>query len=68
MELIRKQMLELKGKKIIVFLKYAHINYPIKKSGTLLDCDDKFFVLDEIKDGKSTYVYDYVVQVMEERV
>ena len=60
-------MKELKGKKIIVFFKYSNIGYNIRKSGLLLDCDDKFFVLDEIRDGKTTYSYEFVVQVMEER-
>jgi hypothetical protein len=66
-DLIRKQIAELKGKKIKIFFKYATVNYNIKKSGLLLDCDDKFFVVDEIKDGKSTYSYDFVTAVMEDR-
>jgi len=67
-DLIRKQIAELKGKKIKLFFKYTTVTYNIKKSGILLDCDDKFFVVDEIKDGVSTYSYDFVTAVMEDRV
>ena len=66
-ELIRKEIGEMKGKKIIVFFKYNNIPYLIKKSGIVLDCDERFFIVDEIKDGKSTYSYDFVASVMEEK-
>lgn len=66
-ELIRKQIAELKGKKIKVFFKYANVDYNIKKSGIVLDSDDKFFILDEIKDGHSTYSYDFITAVLEEK-
>ena len=66
-ELIRKQITELKGKKIKIFFKYNNVSYNIKKSGKLLDCDDKFFVVDEIKDGHSTYSYEFVTAVMEDK-
>jgi hypothetical protein len=64
-ELIQKEISELKGKKVLVFFKYNNIPYLIKKSGIVLDCDDKFFILDEIIDGKSTYSYDNVNQIKE---
>ena len=67
-DLIRKQISELKGKKIKIFFKYATVDYNIKKSGMLLDCDEKFFVVDEIKDGVSTYSYDFVIAVMEDKI
>lgn len=66
-ELIKKEIKELNGKKIKVFFKYATVSYNIKKSGLLISCDDKFFVLDEIKDGRSTYSYDFVSAVMEDK-
>lgn len=66
-DLIRKQLTELKGKKIKVFFKYASVDYNIKKSGVVLDSDDKFFILDEVKDGRSTYSYDFVTAVMEDK-
>jgi len=66
-DLIRKELVNFLGKNIIVFFKYATISYNIRKSGKLLSCDDKFFVVDEIKDGRSTYSYDFVVQVMEDK-
>jgi len=66
-DLIKKQIEEMKGKKVIVFFKYDTVHYLIKKSGLVLDCDDKFFVLDEIKDGHSTYSYDFVASVQEEK-
>ena len=67
-DLIRRQIAELKGKKIKIFFKYATVDYNIKKSGKLIDCDDKFFVVDEIKDGVSTYSYDFVTAVMEDKL
>jgi len=67
-ELIRRQIAELKGKKIKILFKYANVSYNLKKSGILLDCDEKFFVVDEIKDGRSTYSYDFVTAVMEDKV
>jgi hypothetical protein len=66
-DLIRRQIAELKGKKIKLFFKYATVDYNIKKSGMLKDCDDKFFVVDEVKDGISTYSYEFVTAVMEDR-
>ena len=67
MDLIRQTIAELVGKKIKVFFKYSTITYNIKKSGVLVACDDKFFVIDEIKDGRSTYTYDFVSSVMEDK-
>jgi hypothetical protein len=66
-ELIRQQITELIGKKIKVFFKYSNVTYNIKKSGVLIGCDEKFFVVDEIKDGRSTYSYDFVSAVMEDK-
>ena len=66
-DLIKTELKLLLGKNIIVFFKYATISYNIRKSGKLLAIDDKFFVMDEIKDGRSTYSYDFVVQVMEDK-
>ncbi len=66
-ELIKTEIRLLKGKKVIVFFKYATLSYNIRKSGMLLNCDDKFFVLDEIKDGRTTFSYDFVVEVMEDK-
>ena len=65
--MIKKGLKEMKGKKIIVFFKYNNIPYNTKKSGKLIDCDDKFFILDEIRDGVSTYSYDFVISVMEDK-
>lgn len=64
-ELIQKSMNELKGKRVIVFFKYNNIPYLIKKSGKVIDCDDKFFTLDEVIDGRSIYSYDNVNQIKE---
>ena len=64
-ELIRKEFLRLKGKIIKVFFKYATVDYNIKKSGKLIDCDDKFFILDDIKDGRQAYSYDFVISLEE---
>ena len=66
-ELIKTELKLLLGKNVIVFFKYATISYNIRKSGKLLAVDDKFFVVDEVKDGRSTYAYDFVVQVMEDK-
>jgi hypothetical protein len=66
-DLIRTELKNLLGKNIIVFFKYVTISYNIKKSGKLLAIDDKFFVMDEVKDGRSTYSFDFVVQVMEDK-
>ena len=66
-DLIRAELKKLLGKKIIIFFKYITISYNIKKSGKLVAIDDKFFVVEEVKDGRSTYAYDYVVQVMEDK-
>ena len=65
-DLIKKELQNLVGKNIIVFFKYATISYNIKKSGKLLACDDRHFVLDEVKDGRTTFSYDFVVQVFED--
>lgn len=67
MELIRKEMKNLIGKKIKVFFRYATVDYAIKKSGILLECDNKFFVLDEVQDGRSVYSYDFVISVLEDK-
>lgn len=64
-ELIRKEFLRLRGKIIKVFFKYATVDYNIKKSGKLIDCDDKFFILEDIKDGRQTYSYDFVISLEE---
>lgn len=66
-ELIKKELKQLTGKNIIVFFRYGHLNYNIKKSGLLIECDDKHFVLDERMDGRTTYSYEFVVQVMEDK-
>jgi len=67
MELIRNRMKELIGKNIIIFFKYSAVDYNIKKSGKVLECDEKHFVLDEVQDGKSIYAYDFIVQIMEDK-
>lgn len=66
-DLIKSELKLLLNKNIIVFFKYATVSYNIRKSGKLLAVDDKFFVVEEVKDGRSTYSYDFVVQVMEDR-
>ena len=66
-DLIRKQIKNLIGKKVKVFFKYNTISYNIKKSGKLLECDDKFFIIDEVKDGVSGYSYEFVNAVMEDK-
>lgn len=66
-ELIKTELKMLLGKNVIVYFKYATISYNIRKSGKVLAVDDKFFVLDEVQDGRSTYSYDFVVQVMEDK-
>lgn len=65
--MIRKEIARLKGKKIKVFFKYNHIDYNVKKSGVVIDCDDKFFIVDEIMDGRSTYSYDWVISLEEDK-
>jgi len=66
-ELIKTELKLLLGKKIIVFFKYSTLAYNVRKSGKLLAVDDKFFVVDEIKDGRTTFSYDFVVEVMEDK-
>jgi len=66
-ELIISEMKKLKGKNIKVFFKYSTVTYNIKKSGLLLEADDKFFIIDESQDGRSTYSYDFVSSVMEDK-
>lgn len=66
MDLIRKEVKRLLGKKAIVFFKYAHIEYLIKKSGVVIDCDDDHFIIQEIKDGRSIYAYTFVKQIVED--
>jgi len=63
-ELIKKELKQLVGRKIIVFFRYGHLDYNIKKSGLLIECDDKHFTVDERVDGRSTFSYEFVVQVM----
>ena len=62
---IRQALKDMIGKDIAIFFKYPNITYNIKKSGKLLDCDDKFIVVQEVKDGKSFYSYDFIVSVSE---
>jgi hypothetical protein len=66
-ELIKTEIKLLKGKKVILFFKYAHLQYNIRKSGIILDCDDKFFIVQEVKDGRTTFSYDFIVEVMEDK-
>ena len=66
-DLIKEELNRMIGKKIIVFFKYATVSYNIRKSGKLLECDDKFFVVDEVKDGRSTFSYDFISQVLEDK-
>lgn len=66
-EIIKKEVLRLKGKKAKIFFRYNNISYNIKKSGTILDCDDKFFVIDEVQDGRTTYSYDFVISLEEDK-
>jgi hypothetical protein len=66
-ELIKKELGDLIGKNIIVFFRYATLSYNIKKSGKLIAMDEKHFVIDEIKDGRTTYSFDFVIQVMEDK-
>jgi len=67
LDLIKKEMRELIGKKIIVFFRFSKMDYNIKKSGTLISLDENHFVLEEIKDGRSTYSYQFIVQIMEDK-
>lgn len=66
-DLIKKELEGMIGKKIIVFFKYATISYNIRKSGKLIACDDTHFVLDERDDGRSTYSYNFITQVLEDK-
>jgi len=50
------------GEVIKVFFKYPNVNHIIIKSGEVISADDKSFILNEIKDGKTVYSYEFVVE------
>jgi len=51
------------SEKVKIIFQYPASDRAIIKSGVVLEVDEDSFTLNEVRDGESTYSYDYVIEV-----
>lgn len=51
------------SEKVKIIFQYPASDRAVIKSGYVIEVDEDSFTMDEVRDGDSTYSYDYVIEV-----